>query len=90
MLVRPLVCLSVGPHIISKTGYIAIALRRGEVRGNQLMSKTGYVEIASRLVMVARSCYLILFIWYMYKVQVFFIPTVDAKALMVIGSIFPI
>jgi len=54
-LVRPLV----GPHITSKTGYVAIASRRGEGRGNQLMSKTGYVEIASRLVTVARSCLLV-------------------------------
>jgi hypothetical protein len=64
-LVRPLVGLlvgpSVGPHITSKTGYVAIALRRGgEGRGNQLMSKTGYVEIASRLVTVACSCFNIL------------------------------
>jgi hypothetical protein len=39
-----------------KTGYVAIASRRGEGRRNQLMSKTGYVEIASRMVTVARSC----------------------------------
>jgi hypothetical protein len=39
-----------------KTGYVAIASRRGEGRGNQLMSKTDYVEIASRLVTVAHSC----------------------------------
>jgi hypothetical protein len=68
-LVRPLVRWSVGPlvrwsvgplvgpHITLKTSYVAIALRRGEGRGNQLMSKTGYVEIASLLVMVARSCF---------------------------------
>jgi hypothetical protein len=41
-----------------KTDYIAIASRRGEGRGNQLMSKTGFVEIASRLVTVARSCFI--------------------------------
>jgi hypothetical protein len=41
----------------SKTGYVMIASRRGERRGNQLMSKTGYVEIASRLVTVASSCF---------------------------------
>jgi hypothetical protein len=35
-----------------------IAARRVKGRGNQVMSKTGYVEIASRLVMVARSCFL--------------------------------
>jgi hypothetical protein len=62
MLVRPLVRSlirpSVGPHITSKTDYVAIASRR-EGRGNQLMSKTGYVEIASRLVTVARSCFLV-------------------------------
>jgi hypothetical protein len=57
MLVGPSVRPLVGPHIISKTGYVAIASRRGEGRGNQLMSKTGYVEIASRLITVARSCY---------------------------------
>jgi hypothetical protein len=58
-IVRPLV----GPHyeimrnlLTWKTGYVAIASRRGEGRGNQLMSKTGYVEIASCLVTVARSC----------------------------------
>jgi hypothetical protein len=39
-----------------KTGYVAIASRRREGRGNQLVSKTGYVEIASRLVTVARFC----------------------------------
>jgi hypothetical protein len=33
-------------------------MQRGEGRGNQLMSKTGHVEIASRLVTVARSCFL--------------------------------
>jgi hypothetical protein len=54
-LVRP----SVGPHITSKTDYVAIASRRGEGRGNQLMSKTGYVEIALRLVTVVRSCFVI-------------------------------
>jgi hypothetical protein len=42
-----------------KTGYVAIASRRGEGTGNQLMSKTSYVKIASRLVTVARSCFLI-------------------------------
>jgi hypothetical protein len=47
--VGPLVRPSVGRHITSKTDYIAIALRRGEGRRNQLMSKTGYVEIALRL-----------------------------------------
>jgi hypothetical protein len=47
----------VGPHITLKTGYVAIASRRGEGRGNQLMSKTGYVEIALRLVTVAHSCF---------------------------------
>jgi hypothetical protein len=59
LLVRPSVC----PHdeklrnlLTWKTGYIAIASRRGEGRGKKLMSKTGYVEIASRLVTVARSC----------------------------------
>jgi hypothetical protein len=58
LLVRWLARLMVGlSHITSKTGYVAIALRREEGRGNQLISKTGYVEIASRLVMVARSCY---------------------------------
>jgi hypothetical protein len=61
MLVRPLVRWSVGPsvgpHIISKTDYVAIASRRGEGRGNWLMSKTGYIEIASRLVTVAHSCF---------------------------------
>jgi hypothetical protein len=46
----------VGPHITSKTGYVAIALSRGERRGNQQISKTGNIEIASHLVMVARSC----------------------------------
>jgi hypothetical protein len=64
MLVRPLIGLSVGwlvhpsvcPHITSKTGYVAIASRRGEGRGNWLMSKTGYVKIASRLVTVAHFC----------------------------------
>jgi hypothetical protein len=62
--VRPSVHLSVCPHneilrnlLTWKTGYIVIASRRGEGRGNQLMSKTGYVEIASRLVMDARSCF---------------------------------
>jgi hypothetical protein len=50
----------VGPHITSKTSYVAIASRRGEGRGNQLMSKTGYVEIVSRLVTVARSCFSLL------------------------------
>jgi hypothetical protein len=54
MLVCWLVHPSIGPHITSKTGYVAIALRRGEGRGNKLMSKTGYVEIALRLVTVAR------------------------------------
>jgi hypothetical protein len=56
--------LSVCPHdeilrnlLMWKTGYVAIASRRGEGRGNQLMSKTGYVEIASRLVTVAHSCF---------------------------------
>jgi hypothetical protein len=60
-LVRPSVC----PHdeilqnlLTWKTGYVAIASRREEGRGNQLMSKTGYVEIASRLVTVVRSCFL--------------------------------
>jgi hypothetical protein len=45
------------PHdeITWKTGYFAIAWRRGEGRRNQLMSKTGYVEIASHLVTVACS-----------------------------------
>jgi hypothetical protein len=57
MLVGPLVRPLVGPHITSKTGYVAIASTRGEGRGNQLMSKAGYVEIASRLVTVARSCF---------------------------------
>jgi hypothetical protein len=62
MLVRPLVRPLVGPsigwsHITSKTDYVAIALRSGEGRGNQLMLKTGYIEIASRLVTVARSCF---------------------------------
>jgi hypothetical protein len=65
MLVRPsigwsvhwLVHPSVGPHITLKTGYVAIASRRGEGRGNQLMLKTGYVEIALRLVTVDRSCF---------------------------------
>jgi hypothetical protein len=46
----------VGPHITSKTDYVAIALRRGEGRVNWLMSKTGYVKIAPLLVTVARSC----------------------------------
>jgi hypothetical protein len=53
----------VSPHdeilrnqLMWKTGYVAIASRRGEGRGNQLMSKTGYVEIALSLVTVARSC----------------------------------
>jgi hypothetical protein len=41
-----------------KTGYVAIASRRGEGRGNQLVLKTGYVEIASHMVTVARSCYI--------------------------------
>jgi hypothetical protein len=54
-LVGPSVGWLVCPHITLKTGYVAIALRRGEGRGNQLMSKTGYVEIASRLVTVTRS-----------------------------------
>jgi hypothetical protein len=54
--VRPSVGWLVGPHITSKTDYVAIALRRGEGRENWLMSKTGYVKIASRLVTVARSC----------------------------------
>jgi hypothetical protein len=45
-----------------KTGYIAIASRTGEGRGNQLLSKTGYVEIALRLVTVARSCFIIIVI----------------------------
>jgi hypothetical protein len=45
--------LSVGPHITSKTDYVAIALKR-EGRGNRVMSKTGYIEIASRPVTVAR------------------------------------
>jgi hypothetical protein len=58
MLVRWLVRWSVGPHITLKTDYAAIASRRREGRGNQLMLKTGYVEIASRLVTVARSCFL--------------------------------
>jgi hypothetical protein len=49
---------SVGPHITSKTDYVAIALRR-EGRGNQLMSKTGYVEIALHLVTVAHSCFVL-------------------------------
>jgi hypothetical protein len=56
MLVRPSVGPLVGPHITSKTDYVANASRR-EGRGNQLMSKNGYVEIASRLVTVARSCF---------------------------------
>jgi hypothetical protein len=56
-LVRWSVRWLVYPHINSKTGYVAIASRRGEGRGNQLMSKTGYVEIASRLVTVTRSCF---------------------------------
>jgi hypothetical protein len=47
-----------GPHITSKTSYVMIASRRGEGRENRLMSKTDYVEIASRLVTVARSCFL--------------------------------
>jgi hypothetical protein len=55
-LVRWTVLLLAGPHITSKTGYVAIASRRAEGRGNLLMLKTGYVEIASRLVTVARSC----------------------------------
>jgi hypothetical protein len=58
LLVRCFVGLLVSPHITSKTDYVAIALRRGEGRGNQLMSKTGYVEIASRLVTVAHSCFM--------------------------------
>jgi hypothetical protein len=45
MLVRLLVRPLVGPHITSKTDYVAIASRRGERRGKQLMSKTGYIEI---------------------------------------------
>jgi hypothetical protein len=63
-----LVGCSVCPHdeilqnlLTWKTGYVAIALRRGEGRGNQLMLKTGYVEIASRLVTVACSCFNIYF-----------------------------
>jgi hypothetical protein len=40
-----------------KTGYVAIASRRGEGKVNQLMSKTGYVKIALRLVTVACSCF---------------------------------
>jgi hypothetical protein len=48
----------VGPHITSKTGYVAIASRRGEGRGNQLMLKTDYVEIALRLVTVALSWFI--------------------------------
>jgi hypothetical protein len=62
MLVGPSVVLLVCPHdeilLMWKTGYVAIASRRGEGRGNQLMLKTGYVEIASRLVTVACSCFL--------------------------------
>jgi hypothetical protein len=62
MLVRWLVRWSVGPlvgpYITSKTDFVAIALRRGEGRGNQLMSKNSYVKIALRLVTVARSCFL--------------------------------
>jgi hypothetical protein len=65
-LVGPLVRPSVCPHneilrnmLTWKTGYIAIASRKREGRGNQLMSKTGNVEIALRLVTVARSCLLI-------------------------------
>jgi hypothetical protein len=56
---------SIGPHdevlqnlLTWKTDYVAIASRRGEGRGNQLMSKTGDVKIASRLVTVARSCFI--------------------------------
>jgi hypothetical protein len=58
--VRPLVGCSICPHdeITWKTGYVAIASRRGERSGNQLMLKTGYVEIASRLITVARSCFM--------------------------------
>jgi hypothetical protein len=40
-----------------KTGYVAIASRKEEGRGNQMMLKTGYVEIALCLVTVARSCF---------------------------------
>jgi hypothetical protein len=66
MLVGPLVVPLVCPHneilqnlFTWKTGYVGIALRRGEGRGNQLMSKTGYVEIALHLVTFARSCFFI-------------------------------
>jgi hypothetical protein len=66
MLVRRSVGPSVGPlegpHITLKTDYVAIALRRGEGRGNQLMSKTGYIEIALRLLTVARSCFYFFFL----------------------------
>jgi hypothetical protein len=67
-LVGPLVGPSVGPYITLKTGYVAIASRRGgEGTGNQLMLKTGYVKIASRLVTVARSCFLNLNFNSLYK-----------------------
>jgi hypothetical protein len=53
VLVGPSVCWSVGwsvcPHITSKTGYIAIASRRGGGRGKVVTSKTDYVAIPSRL-----------------------------------------
>jgi hypothetical protein len=55
-----------------KTGYIAIASRRGEERGNQLMSKIGYVEIASRLVTVARSCFSSKTLFASFVVRVYF------------------
>jgi hypothetical protein len=64
MLVRLLVGPSIGwsvrplvTHITSKTGYVAIASRKGKGKRNQQMSKTGYVKIASRLVKVACSCF---------------------------------
>jgi hypothetical protein len=52
---------------MSKTGYVEIASRRGEGRGNQLMSKTGYVEIASRLVTVARFCFRNLWLFWLQQ-----------------------
>jgi hypothetical protein len=74
--VRPSICPSVCPkneilqnQLTWKTGYVAIASRRGEERGNQLMSKTGYVEIASHLVTVVRSCLLIQGKWIFFYVH---------------------
>jgi hypothetical protein len=78
-LVRPLVGPSVGPHITSKTDYVAIASRRGEGKGNRLMLKTGYVEIALRLVTIARSCWVFCVVFVLFPSS-FLVSLLPARA----------